>query len=232
VSNLFIIKTNYNQMKFQKNNFEDFVNDSSELLFKTIRTLSTKNKHLNIALSGGKTPLPIYRRLSDYNLNWKNISFFLVDERCVANTHQESNFFNIKTHFFDFINSSYHKIVQENISFEKSANNYQKLITKKLTTVNNIPQFDLVVLGMGLDGHIASLFPDTKALNEKKALIVLNYIPQLNTQRITMTYPLLMNSKKIVMIIKGKGKKKVLINSLIKKLPVSVLIPKLNLILN
>ena len=95
------MKTNYNQTKFQKNNFEDFVNDSSEFLFKTISALSTKNKHLNIALSGGKTPLPIYRRLSDYDLNWKNISFFLVDERCVVNTHQESNFFNIKTHFFD-----------------------------------------------------------------------------------------------------------------------------------
>ena len=123
-------------------------------------------------------------------------------------------------------------MIEDGISFKQSADNYGRKILESVQKVKNLPSFDLVILGMGLDGHIASLFPDTKALNEKDALIVLNDIPQLNTQRITMTYPLLMNSKKIVMLIRGEEKKKVLIDSLTKKLPVSILIPKLDLILN
>lgn len=118
------------------------------------------------------------------------------------------------------------------MSLKQCADNYERKILERVKKVKNLPSFDLVLLGMGLDGHIASLFPNTKALNEKEALIVLNDVPQLNTQRITMTYALLMNSKKIVMLIKGPEKKKVLIDSLTKKLPVSVLIPKLDLILN
>ena len=123
-------------------------------------------------------------------------------------------------------------MIEAGISFKQCTDNYERKILENVQKVKNLPSFDLVILGMGLDGHIASLFPNTKALNEKEALIVLNDISQLNTQRITMTHPLLMNSKKIVMIIKGKEKKKVLIDSLTNKLPVSVLIPKLDILFN
>jgi 6-phosphogluconolactonase len=217
---------------FKTYNSDDFVDKSALELKNIIQKLLQDSDTISIAISGGSSPLPIYKKLTDYKIEWNRIFFFLVDERCVSISEPESNYGNINNIFFKKINAVSFSMIEAGISFKQCADNYEKKILESVQKVKNLPSFDLVILGMGLDGHIASLFPNTKALNEKEALIVLNDIPQLNTQRITMTYPLLMNSKKIVMIIKGKGKKKVLIDSLTNKLPVSVLIPKLDILLN
>lgn len=217
---------------FKTFNSADFVDKSALELKNIIQELLQDSDTITIAVSGGSSPLPVYKKLSDCKIEWNRIIFFLVDERCVSILDPESNYRNINNIFFKKINAVSFSMIEDGISFKQSADNYGRKILESVQKVKNLPSFDLVILGMGLDGHIASLFPDTKALNEKDALIVLNDIPQLNTQRITMTYPLLMNSKKIVMLIRGEEKKKVLIDSLTKKLPVSILIPKLDLILN
>jgi 6-phosphogluconolactonase len=211
---------------FKTYNSADFVDKSALELKNIIQKLLQDSDTISIAISGGSSPLPIYK------IEWNRIFFFLVDERCVSISEPESNYGNINNIFFKKINAVSFSMIEAGISFKQCADNYERKILESVQKAKNLPSFDLVILGMGLDGHIASLFPNTKALNEKEALIVLNDIPQLNTQRITMTYPLLMNSKKIVMIIKGKEKKKVLIDSLTNKLPVSVLIPKLDILLN
>jgi 6-phosphogluconolactonase len=217
---------------FKTFNSADFVDKSALELKNIIQELLQDSDTITIAVSGGSSPLPVYKKLSDYKIEWNRIIFFLVDERCVSILDPESNYRNINNIFFKKINAVSFSMIEDGISFKQCADNYGRKILESVQKVKNLPSFDLVILGMGLDGHIASLFPDTKALNEKDALIVLNDISQLNTQRITMTYPLLMNSKKIVMLIRGEEKKKVLIDSLTKKLPVSILIPKLDLILN
>lgn len=217
---------------FKTYNSADFVDKSALELKNIIQELLQDSETITIAISGGSSPLPIYKKLSEYKIDWNRISFFLVDERCVSILDSESNYRNINNIFFKKINAVSFSMIEDGISLKQCADNYERKILEHVKTVKNLPSFDLVLLGMGLDGHIASLFPNTKALNENEALIVLNEIPQLNTQRITMTYALLMNSKKIVMLIKGQEKKKVLIDSLTNNLPVSVLIPKLDLILN
>jgi 6-phosphogluconolactonase len=217
---------------FKTYNSEDFVAKSALELKKIIDELLLDSAIITIALSGGSTPLPIYEKLSSLKIKWNRILFFLVDERCVSVSNSDSNYGNINNFFFKKINSHSFQVIEDGVSFKECALNYEQKILDNVHMVGGLPSFDLLILGMGLDGHTASLFPNTKALDEKEALIVLNDVPQLSTQRITMTYPLLLNSKKIVMIAKGNEKKKVLENSLKMKFPVAILIPNLDLILN
>jgi len=187
---------------------EDFIENSANEIKNIIEELLKEFKTISIALSGGNSPLPIYNRLSTYNLDWKRIKFFLVDERCVSTNSLENNFKNIQTVFLSKIPSECFAMVHEGKSFIEDAKNYEKLIREHVKQENQFPKFDLIILGMGLDGHTASLFPNTKALDEKDKYIVLNEVSFLNTKRITMTYPLLQNAKKLILICQGKEKKK------------------------
>lgn len=210
----------------------DFIEASSKALKKIIEEQLITTKLLNIALSGGNTPLPIYKKLVSYDLEWDRITFFLVDERCVPNTSSESNYGNINKVLFKNIPSVNFPVVEKDVSYEACAYNYEKKILEHVKNINNIPSFDLIVLGMGLDGHTASLFPNTNGLTNNKNLIILNNIPQLKTNRITMTYPLILNSKKIVLIAKGSDKKKILNNVFTNDYPISKIIPQIDTILN
>jgi len=211
---------------------EDFIENSANEIKNIIEELLKEFKTISIALSGGNSPLPIYNRLSTYNLDWKRIKFFLVDERCVDANSSENNFKNIQTVFLSKIPSECFAIVHEGKSFIEDAKNYEKLIREHVKLESQFPKFDLIILGMGLDGHTASLFPNTKALDEKDKFIVLNEVSFLNTKRITMTYPLLQNAKKLILICQGKEKKEVILNAFKKELPISRLLSKIDLILN
>jgi 6-phosphogluconolactonase len=183
----------------------------------TLEESVLKKGYATLVVSGGNSPVEIFAHLNQMLISWSKITVILGDDRMLDSANSDSN----------------DKLIRENLIINKAgAAKYLSLIDPLVTPSKlNFP-FDISLLGMGLDGHTASLFPNTKALDEKEALIVLNDVPQLSTQRITMTYPLLLNSKKIVMIAKGNEKKKVLENSLKMKFPVAILIPNLDLILN
>lgn len=221
-----------NNLKFKYFDSDDFVEDSAEVIKKLIENLLKNKEKISIALSGGNSPLPIYKKLIQYNLQWDKISFFLVDERCVSNSSNQSNYGNIKKSFGNHTSLNIFPIIDESTPFIESANRYQKLILENVFIANDIPRFDLIILGMGIDGHIASLFPDTKALTEKDKFIVLNEVPQLNSKRITMTYPLIENAKKIILISKGKEKKAIILKAQNLNLPISRLLTNIDLILN
>jgi len=190
--------------------FDEYVAD---YLFKKLKILEDGNNKINIALSGGKTPLPILFKLKDFSLKWEIFNFFLTDERNVPLKSKESNFGNLSNVFFNKITSKSFSIIKNGTNINESITHYKKEIFNSIKEYhNNIPVFDLILLGMGSDGHIASLFPKSKGLEESKDIIILNKIHKLNTDRITMTYPILLNAKEIVTIIKGKEKEKVLLN--------------------
>ena len=201
-----------------KNNFkknvvkeEEFDSYSVRFLYHTLKTLSENKKNISIALSGGSTPLPILGLLKDYQLNWKYFDFFMVDERNVPTSNSLSNFGNIEKVFLRDVNSSSYSMINDNYSIEKCAINYEKLLCSKIPLgENNLPIFDLILLGIGDDGHTASLFPNTKGLNESKKGVVKNSVPQLNTDRITLTYPVLLNASKIIILAKGVIKSQIL----------------------
>ena len=201
-----------------KNNFKlnilkekEFVSYSAEFLYNTLKTLNENKKNISIALSGGSTPLPVLSILKEYKLTWENFNFFMVDERNVSSSNSFSNFGNIEKVFFRDINSSSYSMIDEKYSIENCAINYEKLLFSKLPLgENNLPNFDLILLGFGEDGHTASLFPCTKGIDESKKAVIKNSVPQLNTDRITLTYPVLLNASKIIILAKGLIKSEIL----------------------
>ena len=156
----------------------------------------------------------------------------MEDERCVPIWDPQSNYGNISKQLFHKVKYESFPILNEAANYEKAALNYSETIKTHTTSVNGIPQIDLVILGMGLDGHTASLFPDTKALRNTTDLVVLNEVPQLQTHRITMTYPLLLNAKNIILIAPGIEKRKVLDNIFEDNYPISKIFPQIDVVLN
>ena len=202
------MKNNFNQKIVKEKEFDSF---SAEFLHNTLKTLSKNKKNISIALSGGSTPLPILSILKEYKLNWEYFNFFMVDERNVSISSSSSNYGNIEKVFLRDINSSSHSMINDNYSIEECAINYEKLLCTKIPLgENNLPIFDLILLGIGGDGHTASLFPDTKGLFENKKAVIKNTVPQLKTERITLTYPVILNSSKIIILVKGAAKNKIL----------------------
>ena len=204
-------------MKMQNNfktkivNVEVFDYYSAEFLHKTLKTLSENKQNISIALSGGSTPLPILRLLKEYQLNWEYFNFFMVDERNVPNSNPSSNFGNIEKVFLKSISSSGYSMINENYSIDDCVINYEKLMCSKINLGENfLPIFDLILLGIGDDGHTASLFPETKGLNESEKVVIKNSVPQLNTDRITLTFPVLLNASKIIILAKGVVKSEII----------------------
>lgn len=161
-----------------------------------------------VALSGGSTPKAIFEKLSspEYSgeLDWTKVLLFWSDERTVPPTSPESNFrmamdAGLKTLSIP-PNHIFRMEAEENCA--ENAKAYEQKIKE---TLGPRP-FDLIMLGMGDDGHTASLFPGTKALDEKIALVVANEVPQKKSWRMTFTYPLINRGKNIVVYVLGASK--------------------------
>jgi 6-phosphogluconolactonase len=189
--------------------------------------LSNSKLPITIALSGGTTPLPILRILKEAALDWTRVSFYMVDERCVKLNDPSCNYSNIYNDFFKFIPSKSYSMISSSSDFAKDAANYNELLEINLSKNNaDVPQFDLILLGMGADGHTASLFPNTDALSEMSKNVTLNQVPQLDTQRITLTYPILLGAKEVLVLCKG-GEKEEIINEIYTNKGVSYPITKI-----
>lgn len=191
---------------------ENFDTFSANYLSETIqKLLEISSKVITVALSGGNTPMPILDILKDENIDWTRVSFYMVDERCVLEEDALCNFSNISKVFFRHIPSKVYPMVKNGTSFKKVSENYHQLLDNKLIKSNSgIPEFDLILLGMGNDGHTASLFPKTEALNEQNKFVILNTVPQLDTERITLTYPVILEAKQIIVFCKGAEKERII----------------------
>ena len=189
---------------------QDYNVVAADYIEQLIATLTISKEKVFIALSGGSTPLPILEELSKRALAWDQLFFFMVDERIVPLNDSRSNFGAISKVFFDGITSKSFSMIQERMSTHETINAYESTM-RDLMELNaeGFPVFDLILLGMGDDGHTASLFPRTLALKENTRWVVENKVPQLNTRRITLTYPTILSAKKIVVLIKGETKKKI-----------------------
>ncbi|WP_418645847.1 6-phosphogluconolactonase [Tenacibaculum insulae] len=220
-----------------KNNIiytKDFVNYSTEYIIDFFKkTKNLKKGNINIALSGGSTPIPILINLKKKGLDWSRCNFFIVDERCVSLIDSESNYGNINNSFFRHIDANnIFSFFKEGLDYPEMINRYaNEIISNVSEKKNEIPVFDLILLGMGIDGHTASLFPNTNALNNRDEIVVLNFIKKINKNRLTFTYPLILNAKKIIVFIKGKDKIEIMnkiVNSKIKEYPMTLISEKHN----
>lgn len=175
-----------------------------------IRELSNKNDQINIALSGGNTPLLFFAALRDLNpqLDWSKIHLFWVDDRCVPPDHPESNYGVANKEIIEPLKipiASVHRIMGE-YDPESEAVRYAKLIKKIVTPFFPFPRFDLTFLGMGTDGHTASIFPDQLKLWNEQQLCTVGTHPKTGQKRVSFTGRLINSTSKVVIMLVGKEK--------------------------
>ena len=190
-------------------------------IFKTIEEVSDNlsnhiiNKHLesSIALSGGSTPLLLFRSLSSKLSNSKNLNtkFYWVDERCVPPSSDDSNYKMAKNNLFInniFNSKNIYRIKGENDP-ETEVISYNEILNTTLNLNDGIPQFDLIILGLGDDGHTASLFPhEFLSFSNKENCIIASH-PTTGQKRISLSEKIINNAKKIIFHVTGSGKKKI-----------------------
>lgn len=169
-----------------------------------------------VALSGGTTPAAIFKVLSKAEylnvVDWRKFLVFWSDERSVPPNDKESNYRTSMESGWSILpvpKENIFRMVAE-VDIEKHAEEYEKLILEK------IPQryFDLIMLGMGDDGHTASLFPHTEGLYVEDRLVIANFVPQKNTWRMSFTFACINAAPHIVVYVLGKGKEAILKNVL------------------
>jgi 6-phosphogluconolactonase len=174
-------------------------------------SIRNQTERFNIALAGGSTPRTIYQQwsnITDGSL-WRKVDFFWGDERCVPPDHEESNY---KMAYYSFLSkiriseNQIHRIHGEGDP-EMEAKRYEKEIKNQLTVANNsIPQFDWILLGVGTDGHTASLFPNSVALKEQSSICVVVRHPQTGQKRISLTLSVINNARRITFLVTGEEK--------------------------
>jgi 6-phosphogluconolactonase len=162
-----------------------------------------------VALSGGSTPQAIFNLISSpplsSQIDWSKVHLFWSDERAVPPDHPDSNYGMAMQSGFnrlDLLPSHIHRMHAEEKNIEEQAALYEQQIEKVLKG----QPFDLVMLGIGEDGHTASLFPNTAVLKEKKHLVAATFVPPKKSWRITLTFPGIQHARCIVLYALGKQK--------------------------
>lgn len=159
-----------------------------------------------VALSGGSTPKLLYQLLADPNepfreqVPWSRIQFFWSDERHVPPDHPESNYRMANEAMLAHVpvlKDNVHRIMSENPNAAEAAEQYEEVVP---------PRLDLILLGLGTDGHTASIFPDSEVLHETKRLVAAPWVEKQKSYRITMTLPLINNAASVVFLVSGAEK--------------------------
>jgi 6-phosphogluconolactonase len=173
-----------------------------------------KRGRFAVALSGGRTPRGLYSLLAegaDYRdrIPWRAIHFFFGDERCVPPDHPDSNFRMAKEAMLsklDIPEENIHRIRAE-LPAARAAEEYEEELRRFFSLAEGqAPNFDLVLLGMGADGHTASLFPGTDALQERRRLVLAVWAAKLGAFRITLTPPALNAPELVLFLVAGADK--------------------------
>lgn len=214
-------------------NIEELNNLAAEMFVEIANSrIYSDHQMFTVALAGGSTPKSLYQLLAGgkfkNKVDWNKVYFFFGDERNVLPDDEQSNFRMAKESLFEPL-----KISKSNISgwetqkrdLEKIVKNYEEKLWLGFTLAANpetpatdgepapqkwFPRFDLILLGMGADGHTASLFPFTKALLETEKSAVANYVEKLNDWRFTLTFPVINNARNIIFLVAGEEKSEAL----------------------
>ncbi len=169
-----------------------------------------------IALSGGSTPKNLFNLLASNaksSLPWDRTFFFWSDERHVGPDDAESNYRMANEAMLSKVPvpaGNVFRIPGENPDAAAAAQAYEQTLRKFFQMDSGVPQFDLILLGMGPDGHTASLFPGTAALQEKSKLVVANWVEKLKTHRLSFTLPLINAAREVAFLVGGTDKASVL----------------------
>ena len=198
---------------------EEIAYEAADSIVKLAQEVLNQKEYFRLVLSGGSTPKRLFKILTgdsyQNQLPWDRVHFFWGDERSVAPDHSDSNYRMAREAFLNHLKipeSHIHRLKGEASDLNASALEYEGEIRDHFSIKENgvPPHFDLILLGMGSDGHTASLFPNTSALEKTNRWIVANYVEKFRTTRLTMT-PLIINQAAwVIFLISGSDKASIL----------------------
>ncbi len=197
---------------------DSFGQTALRIFFDLYRQALSRKEFFTLLLSGGRTPEAIYSDLANpaiqSKIDWSRIHLFWGDERFVPSNHPESNYGTVKNLLISKIKippSNVHPIQTEGLTPREALEKYQEDLRVFFKIGEDaFPRFDLIFLGVGEDGHTASLFPEIPELSEKRRWVVSTYVEKLKSQRITLTLPVLNQGENILVLAAGKKKAEVL----------------------
>ncbi|WP_066631641.1 6-phosphogluconolactonase [Labilibacter marinus] len=178
---------------------------------KLLKKRTEQNNKVSIALSGGSTPKAIFDELAAKYaeiINWSNVLLFWGDERIVPPTDEQSNYKMTVDHLLSKVNIPEENVfrVKGELSSEEACAHYEDLLSQKLNVVDGIPQFDIMLLGMGDDGHTASVFPYEIDLWDASSNCVVATHPDSGQKRVSLTGRIINHAKNIFFLVTGEGK--------------------------
>ncbi len=185
-----------------------FVADAVDLIVRESESAISARGIFRMALSGGNTPRPVYEALASTDLPWDRWEISFSDERCVPPESEQSNYRMAKLALFDHVAIPADNILR--MEGEGDPASAAEKYERELLARNHPCRHDLILLGLGDDGHTASLFPGTDALSITDRLVVANFVPKFSTWRLTFTYPLLNAARHVCFLVSSAGKEAVL----------------------
>jgi 6-phosphogluconolactonase len=191
-----------------------FATDAARIILENARAAIAERGLFRIALSGGRTPAAVYREWAATagDLPWDRVQVTFGDERCVPPEDEQSNYRMARLSLLDAVPIPAGNVfrIQGELPPEEAAADYEARLAQLASRFYE-PRYrhDLLLLGMGPDGHTASLFPGTGALSEEKRNVVENFVPKFDTYRITFTYPLINAARHVCFMLEGDEKKPV-----------------------
>ncbi len=188
---------------------------AARLLADMCRRAVAERGVFRMAVSGGSTPVHLFRLLAAQEwattLPWDKMAIFWVDERCVAPDDVQSNFGMTRRELLERLPDGpatvWHARMEGELEPAVAADRYEDLLRREFgLAAEGLPRFDVILLGMGPDGHTASLFPGTTALEEQTRLVTSLYVPKVQSHRLTLTFPVLNNARCCCFMAAGADK--------------------------
>lgn len=185
---------------------------AAEIFVRSAHQAAERSGRFMAALAGGSTPRPLYELLAgDFRekVPWEKTEIFISDERCVPPDHPDSNFGLIDKVLLQKLNLPVHQIhrMKGELEPRQAADEYETEIIRVFNLrPGQFPVFDLLMLGMGADGHTASIFPGSDVLNETSRLVAAPYVPKLQAHRLTLTPPVLKCARRVLLLVTGAEK--------------------------
>jgi 6-phosphogluconolactonase len=178
-----------------------------------VRKISAEGKVVNAALSGGSTPRRLFQMLAAEPfaglIPWESLQFFWGDERNVPPGDQDSNYSMARELLLSRVPvppANIHRILTGDSTAIEAAELYERTLREKLPMVNGLPRLDYNLLGLGANGHTASLFPNRPTLDEGHRLVLADHVDEVSSWRVTLTAPLLNNAAQITFLVTGVDK--------------------------
>ena len=195
---------------------EEITHAAARLFAERVQHAAQTSGLARVAISGGSTPKAMLALLGDPSqpfrqvLPWDRLQLFWVDERCVGPADVESNYGMTKAALLDQVPelpaANVHRMEGE-LDPEEGASRYESEIRNAFRLEGaETPTFDLILLGLGPDGHTASLFPHTAGLDEMARIVIANHVPQKDAWRLTLTWPVIVQGRTVAFLIEGAEK--------------------------